>query len=157
VEVLIPDFGGDEKALAEVISAGPDVLNHNLETTESIYPRINRPAGNYRRSLAVLERASRLGALTKSGLMVGLGETAVELEQALHDLRRVGCRLLTIGQYLQPTRENRPVSRFYHPGEFEVLRERALRLGFLDVAAGPLVRSSYRAHRLFRSAVEGDL
>ncbi|MGB7295234.1 MAG: lipoyl synthase [Candidatus Aminicenantales bacterium] len=156
VETLIPDFGGDEQALAEVIAAGPDVLNHNLETTAGNYPRINRPAGNYGRSLVVLEKAGRLGALTKSGLMVGLGETAAGLEQALHDLRRVGCRLLTIGQYLQPTRDHPPVSRFYPPGEFEALRQRALGLGFLEVAAGPLVRSSYQAHRLYRSCAAGN-
>ncbi|MFZ2053903.1 MAG: lipoyl synthase [Candidatus Aminicenantales bacterium] len=156
VEVLIPDFGGSEEALATVIAAEPNVLNHNLETTETNYPRINRPAGNYGRSLAVLKRAGYLGALTKSGLMVGLGETEVELDQTLQDLRSVGCRILTIGQYLQPTRDNPPVSRYYSPEEFEALRVRALGLGFKEVAAGPLVRSSYHAHRLYRSSAAGD-
>ena len=155
VEVLIPDFQGSEEALAAVIASGPDVLNHNLETTESGYPRINRPHRNYRRSLGVLETAKSLGALTKSGLMVGLGETGPEVEQTLSDLRNVGCDLLTIGQYLQPGRQNPPVSRYYTPEEFEAMRARALELGFRDVAAGPLVRSSYRAHELFHSSTPG--
>lgn len=149
VEVLIPDFGGNEDALAAVIAAGPDVLNHNLETTASNYSRINRPAGNYRRSLSVLERAGRMGALIKSGLMVGLGEIPKEIDMTLRDLQSVGCRLLTIGQYLQPTRDNPPVSRYYSPDEFKRLKERAIELGFREVAAGPLVRSSYQAHNLY--------
>ncbi len=156
VEVLVPDFTGSEEALAVVLAAGPDVLNHNLETTELNYPCINRPAKNYARSLGMLERAGRMGALTKSGLMVGLGETESELDQALQDLRSVGCRLLTIGQYLQPTKENLPVSRYYSPDEFEVLRGRALGFGFNEVAAGPLVRSSYKAHNLYLSSATGD-
>jgi lipoic acid synthetase len=156
VEVLIPDFAGDAEALAAVIAAGPDVLNHNLETTEFNYPRINRPVANYRQSLSVLENASRMGALTKSGLMIGLGETGDEIDRALEDLRDVGCRLLTIGQYLQPTKDNPPVSRYYSPGEFESLRTRALGLGFKEVASGPLVRSSYRAHRLYLSSAVGE-
>ena len=155
VEVLVPDFQESEEALAAVIASGPDVLNHNLETTESGYPRINRPPGNYRRSLGVLETAKSLGALTKSGLMVGLGETGPEVEQTLSDLRNVGCDLLTIGQYLQPGRQNHPVSRYYTPEEFEAMRARALELGFRDVAAGPLVRSSYQAHKLFHSSTPG--
>ena len=149
VEVLVPDFQGNEDALAVVIAAGPDVLNHNLETTEPGYPRINRPAENYRRSLGVLEKAKKLGALTKSGLMVGLGETPSEITQALSDLRRVGCDLLTVGQYLQPSRQNPPVSRYSTPEEFEDIRALALSLGFRAVASGPLVRSSYQAHELF--------
>jgi len=155
VEVLVPDFQGSEEALAAVIASGPDVLNHNLETTEPGYPRINRPPGNYRRSLGVLETAKRLGALTKSGLMVGLGETGAEIEQTLSDLRGVGCDLLTIGQYLQPSRQNPPVERYYSPEEFEAIRALALTLGFREVAAGPLVRSSYRAHQLFVSSTPG--
>jgi lipoic acid synthetase len=155
VEVLVPDFQGSEEALATVIAAGPDVLNHNLETTEPGYPRINRHLGNYRRSLGVLETAKKLGALTKSGLMVGLGETEPEVEQTLSDLRSVDCDLLTIGQYLQPSRQNPPVSRYYTPEEFETMRGQALALGFRDVAAGPLVRSSYRAHKLFHSSTLG--
>jgi lipoic acid synthetase len=155
VEVLVPDFQGSEEALAAVIASEPDVLNHNLETTEPGYPRINRPRGNYRRSLGVLETAKRLGALTKSGLMVGLGETGPEIEQTLSDLRGAGCDLLTIGQYLQPSRQNPPVERYYSPEEFEAMRALALTLGFQDVAAGPLVRSSYRAHQLSFSATPG--
>jgi len=155
VEVLIPDFKGDEEALASVIASGPDVVNHNLETTEPGYPRINRPPGNYRRSLGVLEAAKRRGALTKSGLMVGLGETGPEIERSLSDLRNVGCDLLTIGQYLQPSRQNPPVGRYYSPGEFDALRALALSLGFREVAAGPLVRSSYRAHQMFLSSTPG--
>ena len=155
VEVLIPDFQGSEEAIAAVVASGPDVLNHNLETTEPGYPRINRPSGNYRRSLGVLKKAKSLGALTKSGLMVGLGESAAEVEQALEDLRSAGCDLLTIGQYLQPAKINPPVSRYYRPEEFAATRERALALGFRDVAAGPLVRSSYQAHRLFLSSTTG--
>jgi len=155
VEVLVPDFQGSEEALAIVIAAGPDVLNHNLETTEPGYPRINRHLGNYRRSLGVLETAKKLGALTKSGLMVGLGETESEVEQTLSDLRSVDCDLLTIGQYLQPSRQNPPVSRYYTPEEFGTMGGQALALGFRDVAAGPLVRSSYRAHKLFHSSTLG--
>jgi len=155
VEVLVPDFQGSEEALAAVITAGPDVLNHNLETTEPGYPRINRPLENYRRSLGVLKTATKLGALTKSGLMVGLGETGPEIEKTLSDLRMVGCDILTIGQYLQPSRQNPPVSRYYTPEEFEAMHARALALGFRDVAAGPLVRSSYRAHKLFHSSAPG--
>ncbi len=155
VEVLIPDFQGSEEAIAAVNASGPNVLNHNVETTELGYPRINRPRGNYRRSLGVLQKAKSLGALTKSGLMVGLGEAAAEIEQTLSDLRSVGCDLLTIGQYLQPSRENPPVDRYYSPQEFEALRDRALALGFRDVAAGPLVRSSYQARRLFLSSTPG--
>jgi lipoic acid synthetase len=152
VEVLVPDFKGSAEAMAAVIASKPDVLNHNLETTEPGYPRINRPRGNYRRSLGVLETAKKLGAVTKSGLMVGLGETGPEIEQTLSDLRNVGCDLLTIGQYLQPGRQNPPVNRYYTPEEFEAMRARALALGFRDVAAGPLVRSSYQAHKLFHSS-----
>lgn len=155
VEVLIPDFRGDAKALASVVGSGPDVINHNLETTEPGYYRINRPQENYRLSLGVLEAARRLGALTKSGLMVGLGEAGPEIERTFSDLRSVGCELLTIGQYLQPSRQNPPVGRYYSPEEFDDLRALALSLGFRDVASGPLVRSSYRARQLFLSATAG--
>jgi lipoic acid synthetase len=149
VEVLIPDFGGDPSALRAVVDAAPDVLNHNLETTVGMYPRINRPADQYQRSLDVLRRARASGVTTKSGLMVGLGETEAEVEVTLDDLKDAGCDLLTIGQYLQPTRNHAPVARYYAPEDFERLRRLAVRLGFAGVEAGPLVRSSYRAHRLF--------
>lgn len=151
VEVLIPDFKGEETALAVVIESGPDILNHNLETTEPRYAVITRPRANYQRALQVLKRAKEMGVLTKSGLMVGLGESEDEIMGTLSDLRRVGCGLLTIGQYLRPDKSNIPISRYYAPQEFEGLKSKALELGFKDVEAGPLVRSSYQAHRMFRS------
>jgi lipoic acid synthetase len=155
VEVLIPDFKGDEAALAAVVGSGPDVLNHNLETTESCYPLIARPRENYRRALGVLERARKMGASTKSGLMVGLGETALAIDGALSDLRSAGCDLVTIGQYLRPSRANVPVKKYYTPEEFETLGARARSLGFRGVESGPLVRSSYQAHRMFGSLQSG--
>jgi len=148
VEVLIPDFGGNPEALRTVTEAAPDVLAHNLEATASVYPRINRPAGHYRRSLDLLRRAAADGAVVKSGLMLGLGETEEDIEGAFADLREAGCRLLTLGQYLQPTRGHAPVARYYPPEDFVRLKRRALALGFAGVAAGPLVRSSYRAREL---------
>lgn len=155
VEVLIPDFKGDKKALETVLAAGPEVLNHNLETTEPRYPLINRPPENYRRSLNVLKRAKELGALIKSGIMVGLSESEPEINRTLFDLRSVGCDLLTIGQYLQPAKSNVSVRKYYTPQEFEDFKIRALELGFKDVEAGPLVRSSYRAHKMFHSVEKG--
>jgi len=154
VEVLIPDFQGDEKALETVIRAQPDVLNHNLETTEPSYPRIGRPAENYRRSLQVLKMAREKGAVTKSGLMVGLGETKEEILQSFSDLRNASCQLLTIGQYLQPTRAHSPVRKYYSPTEFKELKDTALDFGFMGVESGPLVRSSYMAHRMYNSYKE---
>ncbi len=154
VEVLIPDFQGDERALQTVIQAHPDVLNHNLETTEPSYPRIRRPAENYRRSLQVLKTAREKGAVTKSGLMVGLGETKEEILQSFSDLRGASCDLLTIGQYLQPSRSHAPVRKYYSPGEFKELKDTALDFGFMGVESGPLVRSSYMAHRMYNSFKE---
>ena len=154
VEALVPDFGGDAGALDVVLEAGPDILNHNLETVEALYPRIGRPLGNYRRSLGVLAAAAAAGARTKSGLMLGLGEGPDDVDRSLADLRRAGCGLLTLGQYLQPSAANPPVSRYYPPREFDALRERALAMGFLEVAAGPLVRSSFEADRLYEAALE---
>jgi lipoic acid synthetase len=152
VEVLIPDFQGDPDALETVLAAGPDVLNHNLEAALSVYPRINRPSENYRRSLRVLARAAAASALTKSGLMVGLGESEADVERAMEDLLGAGCGLITIGQYLRPTAANPPVERYYTPQEFERLARRARELGFAGVAGGPLVRSSYEAERLYHEA-----
>ena len=149
IEVLVPDFGGDARALRDVVRAAPDILNHNLETTEAFYPSINRPAVNYRRSLEVLRRAKELGAVTKSGLMLGLGESATGLLQSLRDLRASGCDLLTLGQYLQPTRTHAPVARYVAPEEFAQWKAVALDLGFADAEAGPLVRSSFHAHKLY--------
>jgi lipoic acid synthetase len=151
IEVLVPDFDGSMEALDVVLEAGPDILNHNLETTESLYPSIRRPAGNYRRSLEVLAAAKRRKALTKSGLMIGLGERQEDVLQTLSDLRRAGCDLLTIGQYLQPSQANAPVEKYYSPREFDELRDIALDFGFADVVAGPFVRSSFHADKLYAS------
>ncbi len=149
VEVLVPDYKGREEDLRTVLDAGPDVLTHNLETVERLQRRV-RPAARYDRSLGLLQRAAELrpDIVTKSGLMLGLGERDAELETALGDLRRAGVALLTIGQYLKPSPDHLPVERFVPPAEFESWKERALALGFRDVASGPLVRSSYHAEKL---------
>jgi lipoic acid synthetase len=154
VEVLIADYKGDEKALGMVLAASPDVLNHNLETVERLQ-RAVRPGGRYDRSLGVLRRAQELRAdvPTKSGIMLGLGETPEEVSQALRDLRRAGVSLLTIGQYLRPSPLHLPVARYATPEEFARWEERARALGFQDVASGPLVRSSYHAERLAAHSV----
>jgi len=146
IEVLIPDFGGSLAALAQVIASGPQVINHNLETVPRLYPRV-RPRADYHRSLGVLEWVKRRAPhlLTKSGLMLGLGETQQEVLAVMRDLRRVGCDLLTLGQYLQPTAQQLPVTRYVPPEEFQWYKEQGERMGFRAVAAGPLVRSSYRA------------
>jgi len=154
VEVLIPDFQGDNMALESVIRAQPDILNHNIETTESGYSRINRPVENYKRSLRLLKEAKKLGAATKSGLMVGLGENREEIIQSFSDLRMAFCDLLTIGQYLPPSRSHAQVRKYYSPGEFEELRGTALEFGFRSVESGPLVRSSYKAHKMYNSLQE---
>lgn len=153
VEVLIPDFQGDEHALRKVLDTRPDVLNHNLETVPRLYPSV-RPEAVYRRSLELLERVEAYDSTipTKSGLMLGLGESSEETGETLRDLRRTGCSLLTLGQYLQPTRRHLPVRRFVHPDEFEEWRKVALDLGFAEVASGPFVRSSYRAEAFYQAA-----
>jgi len=155
VEVLVPDFQGDARSLAEVLAAGPDVLNHNLETTETLYPAIGRPAQNYRRSLKLLKAAKKSGTATKSGLMVGLGETAEDVIRTLADLCEAGCDLLTVGQYLRPSLDNIPVDRYVTPDEFEALKSRALAFGFKAVEAGPLVRSSFGAHEMWDALLKG--
>lgn len=149
VEVLIADYKGSDAALRCVLDAEPDVLNHNLETVERLQRRV-RPAARYERSLGVLRRAGELrpDLPTKSGLMLGLGERDAELERALRDLREAGVSLLTLGQYLRPSPAHLPVERYVPPQEFEAWAERARALGFRDVAAGPLVRSSYHAEAL---------
>lgn len=149
VEVLVPDFRGDEDALREVVAEKPHVLNHNLETVRELYVRV-RPGADYRRSLRLLEAAKGMdsGMKTKSGLMVGLGETRKQLRAAFRDLSGVGCDMLTIGQYLRPGREQLKVERFYSPREFEELGEEAREAGIPLVAAAPFVRSSYRAREL---------
>ncbi len=153
VEVLIPDFQGSEKALADVIETRPDVLNHNLETVDRLYPEV-RPKAEYRRSLGVIARARRLdpGIITKSGLMLGLGEGEDELRKSLDDLLDAGCRILTLGQYLRPSRDHHPVRRYVPPAEFAEWERYALKTGFLGAACGPFVRSSYRAGELFQAA-----
>ena len=146
VEVLVPDFAGSESALATVMAAAPDVLNHNLETVPRLYPAV-RPGANYHRSLELLSRALRMGkgrVLVKSGLMVGLGEEKEEVMAALSDLAVFGCRLVTVGQYLQPRRDRLPVTRYWDPAEYAEVEAAGERLG-LRVFAGPLVRSSYLA------------
>jgi lipoic acid synthetase len=149
IEVLVPDFGGRPEPLAAVLAERPDVLNHNLETIERLYPAIARPRANYRRSLEVLRRAKDAGATTKSGLMVGLGETPDEVLRAFADLRDAGCDLLTLGQYLQPTRSHAKAERYVPPAEFDRMKAEALDLGIAGVEAGPLVRSSFHAHELY--------
>ena len=147
IEVLIPDFQGNEAALRTVLDARPDILNHNTETVPRLY-RMARSGGRYARTLELLERSRRYAPdiPTKSGVMVGLGEERDELIATLQDLRRVGCGILTIGQYLRPSAAHAPMARYYHPDEFRELKERALEMGFVHVESGPLVRSSYHAH-----------
>jgi lipoic acid synthetase len=156
VEVLIPDFQGREDALRTVLDAGPDVLNHNTETVPSLY-RMARPGGKYPRALELLSRARTIAPSipTKTGLMVGLGETKDELVGVLHDLRAVDCQILTIGQYLRPTLAHLPMVRYYTPDEFRDLKRIALDLGFGHVESGPLVRSSYHAHEQADSYAAG--
>ena len=146
VEVLVPDFQGNLASVAEVVASPIDVFNHNLETVPRLYRRV-RAGARYERSLAVLEAARRRGErlLTKTGLMLGLGETQDELVSVFADLRRIGCDILTLGQYLRPSAEHLPVERYVPPEEFAALRAEALVLGFRHVEAGPLVRSSYHA------------
>lgn len=146
VEVLIPDFEGREAALQTVVAERPDILNHNIETVRRLFPAI-RPQGKYVRSIELLTRAKQAGARTKSGLIVGMGETLEEIRGVMGDLREAACDILTIGQYLQPTKAHLPVARFYHPDEFAALREEGLALGFEHVESGPLVRSSYHAEQ----------
>lgn len=146
IEVLIPDFQGNEAALAAVMAERPDILNHNIETVPRLFP-VLRPQGKYARSLQLLERAKALGGVTKSGVIAGLGESMDELRDVMRDLRAAGCDILTIGQYLRPTAHHAPIARFYHPDEFEQLKEEGLALGFRHVESGPLVRSSYHAEQ----------
>jgi lipoic acid synthetase len=153
VEVLTPDFCGNLDAVARVLDAGPHVFNHNMETAPRLYPRV-RPQANYRQSLDVLgfARSRASGVLTKSGFMVGLGETPDEVRTLLRDLRAAGTDVATIGQYLQPTRRNLPVAEFVEPRQFEAYREYGLAQGFRAVFSGPLVRSSYMADLLSQEA-----
>jgi lipoyl synthase len=146
IEVLIPDFEGKKAALAIVCSEKPEILNHNIETVPRLFPSL-RPQGKYLRSLELLDRAKQRGMKTKSGLIVGMGETLDEVRAVLHDLRAVNCDIVTIGQYLQPTRQHVPVAHFYEPAEFARLKTEGLAMGFTHVESGPLVRSSYHAEQ----------
>jgi lipoic acid synthetase len=150
IEVLIPDFEGNEAALATVCAERPDILNHNIETVRRLFPAV-RPQGKYQRSIDLLAQAKQLGMRTKSGLIVGMGETMAEAREVMRDLRSVGCDIMTIGQYLQPTKQHLPVARFYHPDEFAQLKAEGLAMGFDHVESGPLVRSSYHAEQQINS------
>ena len=154
VEVLIPDFEGNLDALAMVMEAKPDTLNHNIETVRRVFSRV-RPKGDYDMSLELLANAKRLDgdAVTKSGMMVGLGESWDEILETMRDLRSVDCDLLTIGQYLRPSDKHAPLARWYTPGEFDELRREGEALGFRHVASGPLVRSSYHADEQHAAAI----
>jgi lipoic acid synthetase len=148
VEVLIPDFLGNWDALATVMAARPDILNHNIETVPRLYDRV-RPRARYERSLDLLRRAKALapGGYTKTGIMLGLGETRDEVSRVLRDLRAIDCDILTAGQYLRPTAKHLPLVRYYRPDEFAEIAAEGRQLGFRHVEAGPLVRSSYHAER----------
>jgi len=147
VEVLVPDFNGAIPALDTVCAARPDVFNHNIETVPRLYAGI-RPVAGYRRSLCVLSYAFSRGLLVKSGLMLGLGETENEIKKTIVDIKYAGCMLLTLGQYLAPSKGHVPVARYVPPEEFEMWAETARGMGFTSVASGPLVRSSYRAGQM---------
>jgi lipoic acid synthetase len=152
VELLIPDFNAVPEQLAEVFSSRPEVLAHNVETVPRIFKRI-RPAFRYERSLEVITRAREDGLVTKSNLILGMGEERAEVSQALRDLHAAGCELITITQYLRPSPRHHPVERWVKPEEFVELQEEAEQIGFSGVMSGPLVRSSYRAGRLYQQAI----
>ena len=156
VEVLIPDFQGDEEALKKVIDEKPDILNHNIETIPRLYPEV-RPKAVYERSLELLQKAKQIDpkTITKSGIMVGLGETFDEVIQTFKDLRAVGCDLLTVGQYLAPSKQHHEVVEYIHPDTFAAYKAQALELGFKYVASDPFVRSSYNAFEAMNSLGEG--
>lgn len=153
VEVLTPDFMGDRASLKTVLDAQPDVFNHNVETVERLYPLVRNQA-DYQRSLAVLRSAKMMSpdTVVKSGFMLGLGETMEEIHELLIDLRKNSCEMLTIGQYLRPTKKNPPVVKYIPPEIFAGLKETALAMGFRFVASGPLVRSSMNAEEMFRDS-----
>jgi lipoic acid synthetase len=153
VELLIPDFNAVPDQLAEVFSSRPQVLAHNVETVPRVFKRI-RPAFTYERSLSVITQAQAAGLVTKSNLILGMGETRAEISQALQDLYDAGCELITITQYLRPSVRHHPIERWVKPEEFVGLREEAEALGFAGVLSGPLVRSSYRAGRLYQQALD---
>jgi lipoic acid synthetase len=152
VEMLAPDFSGNPTLLQEVFDSRPEVFAHNLETVPRIFKRI-RPAFNYQRSLEVIAHARDFGLITKSNLILGMGETRLEVNQALRDLHGAGCDLITITQYLRPSLRHHPVERWVKPQEFVELANEAREIGFAGVMSGPLVRSSYRAGRLYKEAM----
>jgi lipoic acid synthetase len=153
IEVLIPDFGGVSEYLQVVMAAGPDILNHNIETVRRVFSRV-RAKGDYELSLELIGRAGamRPDVPTKSGMMVGLGETYGEVVETMRDLRSVDCDLLTVGQYLRPSQKHAPMTRWWTPEEFDALRDEGLAMGFSHVASGPLVRSSYQADEQYATA-----
>ncbi|MFB0505350.1 MAG: lipoyl synthase [Thermodesulfobacteriota bacterium] len=158
VELLVPDFLENSSSLDIILSTSPDVLNHNVETIPRLYPRV-RPQAGYHRSLDLLQRVRSRNAsmLTKSGLMLGLGERKSEVIGVMQDLLDVGCRLLTLGQYLQPSKQHHPVIRYLHPEEFDGYKALGEGMGFLEVASGPFVRSSFRAAQMYRNAMGGSV
>ena len=151
VEVLTPDFNGSAEAIQTIVDAGPDMFNHNVETVLRLYPEI-RPEADYRQSMDVLCRVAKAGLPVKSGLMLGLGETADEVETTLKHIYETGCRYLTLGQYLPPSDKHALVERYLSPEEFTVWAEIAEEIGFTEVASAPLVRSSYRADQMGNAA-----
>ena len=157
IEVLTPDFHARRECLETVLSARPDVFNHNIETTEALHEKV-RPQGNYRRTLNVLKQAKELApkVSTKSGMMAGLGESRDETLQVIRDLRQAGCEILTIGQYLQPSKTHLPVQEYVHPDTFKSFEQFALSIGFKAAACGPFVRSSYQADAVLAAATEGS-
>ena len=152
IEVLIPDFKGKTGPLSIVLDAGPNVLNHNIETIERLHRQV-RPQARYERSLTVLKNAHEMGAITKSGIMLGLGETRDEIIRVMQDLLNVHCRILTIGQYLRPSVAHLPVERFVTPEEFAEFRQIGQQMGFKHVVSGPLVRSSYHAEEQYKACL----
>ena len=157
IELLISDLAGNEAALNAILETRPDVLNHNIETVKRLYAYI-RPQARYARSLTVIEKTARNAPaiVTKSGMMLGLGESRKEVVETMIDLRNAGCQILTLGQYLQPSKGHYPVRRYVHPEEFEAYRREALGLGFCGVSSGPLVRSSFNAEALYHRAATSD-
>jgi lipoic acid synthetase len=149
VEILTPDFRGREDCLDIVFASRPAIFNHNIETTRRLTPKVRNKA-TYDRTLFVLKKARKAGLVTNSGIMVGHGETKEELLETMRDLRAVDCQMLTLGQYLPPSTRHLPLQRYYHPEEFDELRQEGLQYGFVDVAAGPLVRSSFHADELLK-------
>lgn len=146
IEVLIPDFKGNKESLRMVVDAAPEILNHNIETVPRLFPVV-RPQAKYNRSLDLLADSVKMGMRTKSGMMVGLGETMDEVLEVMNDLRGIGLEIFTVGQYLQPTKDHHRVDRYYEPSEFVELARKGLQMGFKHIESGPLVRSSYHAEK----------